>query len=143
MSAVITDGMTFGDWMHTTQAGVESALDRFLPAPDAVAFIPMEQREQAEQLLRGERHELAGGGFFLNAAQHSNEAGAFDGNFMAEIRARCQSCVAVGACARLGNCHAVILALPLKNRRFPARTAARECQGVRGVQTSRWAIHRQ
>jgi DNA polymerase-2 len=27
-----------------------------LPVQTAVAFIPMEQREQAERLLRGERH---------------------------------------------------------------------------------------
>lgn len=48
----MTAAVTFGDWMHTTQAGVESALDQFLPAPDAVPH----------KLHAAMRYALLGGG---------------------------------------------------------------------------------
>ena len=52
MTAVATSGPTFGDWMQTTQAGVENALDQFLPALDAVPH----------KLHAAMRYALLGGG---------------------------------------------------------------------------------
>ncbi|WP_312435833.1 farnesyl diphosphate synthase [Janthinobacterium sp.] len=52
MSAVNTSGVTFGDWMQATQAGVENALDQFLPALDAVPH----------KLHAAMRYALLGGG---------------------------------------------------------------------------------
>ena len=52
MSAVITAGMPFGDWMQATQAGVESALDRYLPGADTVPH----------KLHAAMRYALLGGG---------------------------------------------------------------------------------
>ena len=36
MASVSQNGVTFGDWMQSTQSGVESRLDQFLPAADVV-----------------------------------------------------------------------------------------------------------
>lgn len=52
MTAVNTSGVTFGDWMQAAQAGVESALDQFLPALDAVPH----------KLHAAMRYALLGGG---------------------------------------------------------------------------------
>ena len=46
------DGVTFGDWMQATQSGVESRLDQFLPALDAVPH----------KLHAAMRYALLGGG---------------------------------------------------------------------------------
>ena len=52
MTADVTSGLTFGDWMQATQAGVETALDQFLPALDAVPH----------KLHAAMRYALLGGG---------------------------------------------------------------------------------
>ena len=52
MTAVNTSGVTFVDWMQAAQAGVESALDQFLPALDAVPH----------KLHAAMRYALLGGG---------------------------------------------------------------------------------
>lgn len=52
MTALNNQSMTFGDWMQTTQAGVERALDQFLPSADTVPH----------KLHAAMRYALLGGG---------------------------------------------------------------------------------
>lgn len=79
MSAVITDGMTFGDWMQTTQAGVESALDQFLPALDAVPH----------KLHAAMRYALLGGGKRVRPLLVMAAGELFDADAATLARAAC------------------------------------------------------
>lgn len=79
MSAGITDGMTFGDWMHTTQAGVESALDQFLPALDAVPH----------KLHAAMRYALLGGGKRVRPLLVMAAGELFDADAATLARAAC------------------------------------------------------
>ena len=79
MSAVITDGMTFGDWMHATQAGVESALDQFLPALDAVPH----------KLHAAMRYALLGGGKRVRPLLVMAAGELFDADAATLARAAC------------------------------------------------------
>lgn len=79
MSAVIIAGMTFGDWMQTTQAGVESALDRFLPAPDAVPH----------KLHAAMRYALLGGGKRVRPLLVMAAGELFDADAATLARAAC------------------------------------------------------
>ena len=74
MSAVITAGMTFGDWMQSTQAGVESALDQFLPAADAVPHkLHAAMRYAAAKQVDLGRLAQAGGGKLAGATMSGIE----------------------------------------------------------------------
>jgi len=79
MSAVITAGMTFGDWMQSTQAGVESALDQFLPAADAVPH----------KLHAAMRYALLGGGKRVRPLLVMAAGELFDADAATLARAAC------------------------------------------------------
>ena len=79
MSAAITAGMTFGDWMRTTQAGVESALDQFLPAADAIPH----------KLHAAMRYALLGGGKRVRPLLVMAAGELFDADAATLARAAC------------------------------------------------------
>ena len=79
MSAVITAGMPFGDWMHATQAGVESALDQFLPAAGAVPH----------KLHAAMRYALLGGGKRVRPLLVMAAGELFDADAATLARAAC------------------------------------------------------
>jgi len=79
MTAVTTAGMTFGDWMQATQAGVESALDQFLPALDAVPH----------KLHAAMRYALLGGGKRVRPLLVMAAGELFDADTATLARAAC------------------------------------------------------
>lgn len=79
MTAVTTAGMTFGDWMQATQSGVESALDQFLPALDAVPH----------KLHAAMRYALLGGGKRVRPLLVMAAGELFDADTATLARAAC------------------------------------------------------
>ena len=79
MSAATTAGMTFGDWMQTTQTGVESALDQFLPAAGAVPH----------KLHAAMRYALLGGGKRVRPLLVMAAGELFDADAATLARAAC------------------------------------------------------
>ena len=75
----MTAAVTFGDWMHTTQAGVESALDQFLPAADAVPH----------KLHAAMRYALLGGGKRVRPLLVMAAGELFDADAATLARAAC------------------------------------------------------
>ncbi len=79
MTAVTTAGLTFGDWMQATQGGVESALDQFLPALDAVPH----------KLHAAMRYALLGGGKRVRPLLVMAAGELFDADTATLARAAC------------------------------------------------------
>ena len=79
MTAVVTPGLTFGDWMQATQAGVESALEQFLPASDVIPH----------KLHAAMRYALLGGGKRVRPLLVMAAGELFEADTAALARAAC------------------------------------------------------
>jgi farnesyl diphosphate synthase len=79
MTASVHDSVTFGDWMQSTQSGVESRLDQFLPSADTVPH----------KLHAAMRYALLGGGKRVRPLLVMAAGELFDADLDTLARAAC------------------------------------------------------